>query len=453
MFSDDAVIRVESLSKCHQIYEQPSDRLKSFLMPRLRRWFGQPPKAYCREFWALRDVSFDVDKGETVGILGRNGAGKSTLLQLICGTLSPTGGVVETRGRVAALLELGSGFNPDFTGRDNVYMNAALLGLTKQETDARYDAIIEFADIGDFVDQPVKTYSSGMMVRLAFAVQAQVEPDILIVDEALAVGDAKFQAKCFERLRQLKNGGTSVLLVTHSSDQIVTHCDRALLLEQGAVIEVGQPKRVVNSYLDMLFGTKRRAGANPSTNASENAQAHAAALKAKSEVRLNFIEDVFSSHPGYNPHEYRWGDGAAKINDFHLTAESRAYPAQIETGQRVSVELAVRFMNEVAGPIFGVTIKTKEGITVYGANSEILELQDLPAVGLPGEVARVCFAFDCRLAPGDYFISLGVASRQEGEVVPHDRRYDAIHLVVAPVTSFFGIVDLGLELRVGDIEE
>lgn len=453
MFSEDSAIHVEGLRKCHHIYEQPSDRLKSFLMPRLRRWTGLPQKTYSREFWALRDVSFNVGRGETVGILGRNGAGKSTLLQIVCGTLAPTSGNVQTRGRIAALLELGSGFNPDFTGRDNVYMNAALLGLSKQETDARYDAIVEFADIGDFVDQPVKTYSSGMMVRLAFAVQAQVEPDILIVDEALAVGDAKFQAKCFERLRQLKNGGTSVLLVTHSSDQIVTHCDRAMLLERGEVVEVGQPKRVVNSYLDMLFGTKRRTVANRPTNASQNEQAHAVTQKAKFAARLNFVDDVFASHPGYNPHEYRWGDGAAKITDFHLAVDNQAYPAQIATGQRVVVELAVQFLEEVAGPIFGVTIKTKEGITVYGANSEILELRDLPTVGLAGDVAPVCFAFDCRLAPGDYFISLGVASRQEGEVVPHDRRYDAIHLVVAPVTSFFGIVDLGLELRVGDIEE
>lgn len=228
---DDIAIRVENLSKCYQIYDTPRDRLKQFILPRLHHLTGQTPRQYFREFWALKDVSFEVKKGETIGIIGRNGSGKSTLLQLICGTLSPTSGSITTNGRIAALLELGSGFNPEFTGRENVYMNASVLGLSKEEIDARFEDIVAFADIGTFIEQPVKMYSSGMMVRLAFAVQAQVEPDILIVDEALAVGDAKFQAKCFDRLHQLKEGGTSILLVTHSSEQIVTHCSEAILLD------------------------------------------------------------------------------------------------------------------------------------------------------------------------------------------------------------------------------
>lgn len=256
--SSEIAIKVENLSKCYQIYDQPRDRLKQFLLPRLRRLASLPPKQYYREFWALKDVSFEVKKGETVGIIGRNGSGKSTLLQMICGTLSPTTGSVTTHGRIAALLELGSGFNPDFTGRENVYMNASILGLSKDEIDARFDEIAAFADIGEFIERPVKTYSSGMMVRLAFAVQAQVEPNILIVDEALAVGDAKFQARCFERLKQLKEGGTSILLVTHSTEQIVTHCSRAVLLDHGNVFEAGDSKRVVNCYLDLLFGKARK---------------------------------------------------------------------------------------------------------------------------------------------------------------------------------------------------
>jgi lipopolysaccharide transport system ATP-binding protein len=189
--------------------------------------FGKVGNPYFREFWALDNISFNVKRGETVGILGSNGSGKSTLLQIICGTLSPTSGTVQTHGRIAALLELGSGFNPDFTGKENVYLNAAVLGLTQEEINKRYDDIVNFAEIGDFINQPVKTYSSGMTVRLAFAVQSQIEPDILIVDEALSVGDAKFQAKCFDRLRQLKENGTSILLVTHSSEQIVSHCTAA----------------------------------------------------------------------------------------------------------------------------------------------------------------------------------------------------------------------------------
>ena len=261
MSSDDVAIRVTKLGKRYEIYDAPRDRLKQFILPRLQGFAKLDRKQYFREFWALQDVSFEVKKGETAGIIGRNGSGKSTLLQMICGTLSPTSGSVETRGRIAALLELGSGFNPEFTGRENVYMNAAVLGLSKQEMEVRFDDIVAFADIGQFVDQPVKTYSSGMVVRLAFAVQSQIDPDILVVDEALSVGDAKFQAKCFERLRQLKENGTSILLVTHSSDQIVTHCSTAILLNSGRQIETGEPKHVVNRYMDLLFGKERKVNA------------------------------------------------------------------------------------------------------------------------------------------------------------------------------------------------
>lgn len=255
---DDIAIRVSNLSKCYQIYDTPRDRLKQFILPRLQRTLSLQPRQYYREFWALKDVSFEVKKGEAVGIIGHNGSGKSTLLQMICGTLNPSSGSIQTHGRIAALLELGSGFNPEFTGRENVYMNASVLGLCKEEIDQRFDDIAAFADIGEFIEQPVKIYSSGMMVRLAFAVQAQVEPDILIVDEALAVGDAKFQAKCFERLKQLKEQGTSILLVTHASEQIVTHANQALLLNSGDVICYGEPRDVVNQYMDLLFGKERK---------------------------------------------------------------------------------------------------------------------------------------------------------------------------------------------------
>jgi lipopolysaccharide transport system ATP-binding protein len=242
----EVAIRVQGLSKCFHIYASPGDRLRQFVLPRLRRGLGLPAGNYFKEFWALRDVSFEVRRGEAVAIVGRNGSGKSTLLQMICGTLSATGGAVHTRGRIAALLELGSGFNPEFSGRDNVYMNAALLGLSRDEVRDRFSSIAEFADIGDFMDQPVKTYSSGMVVRLAFAVQAQVDPDIIVVDEALAVGDARFQAKCFQRLQQLKDRGSAILLVTHSTEQVVTHCTRAVLLNAGQMLEAGEPRKVVN---------------------------------------------------------------------------------------------------------------------------------------------------------------------------------------------------------------
>lgn len=245
MSSGNAIIQVSGLSKCYQIYGRPQDRLRQAIVPRLQRLAGRPPVCYYQDFWALREVSFEVGYNETVGIVGRNGSGKSTLLQLICGTLSPTAGKVETHGRIAALLELGAGFNPEFTGRENVYLNAAVLGLSQDEIRGRFDAIAAFADIGPFIDQPVKTYSSGMVVRLAFSVAINVEPDILVVDEALAVGDELFQRKCFSRIEALKAGGTTVLFVSHSGSTVVELCDRAILLEGGELLAMGSPRHIV----------------------------------------------------------------------------------------------------------------------------------------------------------------------------------------------------------------
>lgn len=447
--SCDFAINVAGLSKCYELYEQPRDRLKQFIVPRLQRAIQRPSRCYYREFWALRDVSFQVRRGETVGIIGRNGSGKSTLLQMICGTLNPTEGTIETRGRIAALLELGSGFNTDFTGRENVYTNATLLGLSKEEIDARFDDIAAFSDIGDFMEQPVKTYSSGMMVRLAFAVQAQVAPDILIVDEALAVGDTKFQAKCFERLKQLKQGGTSILLVTHSSEQIVSHCSRAMLLDGGRSLKIGPSKDVVNAYLDLLFGKEQREVSITSSGTPRKSDG--AALQPS--TRLSSEEDVFSKRGGYNKYEYRWGDGAARILDFSISADGDPYPTAIDSGQRIVLKISVKFMEDLFRPILGVTVKTKEGITVYGANSETLEFDKLKDLGKKGTVATVKAEYDCHLAPGDYFISIGIATRSGEDIIPHDRRYDAIHIQMRPTSEFFGLVDLDLKMNVEEILE
>jgi lipopolysaccharide transport system ATP-binding protein len=350
---------------------------------------------------------------------------------------------VRVKGRVAALLELGSGFNPEFTGRDNVYLNATVLGLTKDEIDARYDAITAFADIGDFIDQPVKTYSSGMTVRLAFAVQSQVDPDILVVDEALAVGDAKFQAKCFERLRQLRESGTSILLVTHSNEQIVTHCNQAMLLNAGKAIEYGEPRQVSNRYMDLLFGkTASDTDGLPTANAVLAEQTPEADALAATRLTLSTRQDIFNTHQGYNPHEYRWGDKRACITDFLLQADGQDYPAFINTNQKLVLTLAVAFIADVFRPIFGFTLKTKEGVTVYGTNSEISKVNHQNDKYKAGDVVFVKFAFDGMLTGGDYFLSLGVASEQKGEIVPHDRRYDSIHIQVKPESSIYGLCNL-----------
>ena len=256
--TDDTVIRVQNVSKCYQLYDKPQDRLKQAIYPRVQRLLGGPSKQYARPFWALTDVSFGVKKGETLGIIGRNGSGKSTLLQIVCGTLAATTGVVETRGRVAALLELGAGFNPDFTGRENVYMNATVLGLTKQEIDARFNDIASFADIGDFVEQPVKIYSSGMVARLAFAVAIQVDPEVLVVDEALSVGDMAFQEKSFTRMKQIRETGTSILFVSHSISAVRNFCDRAIWLDRGRIRSIGERLSITDEYQKEMEAEIRR---------------------------------------------------------------------------------------------------------------------------------------------------------------------------------------------------
>lgn len=441
--SSDLSVQVQDLGKCYQVYALPRDRLKQFIVPRLRRMLGRAAAApYYREFWALKSVSFEVRKGETVGIIGRNGSGKSTLLQMICGTLTPSRGAVRTSGRIAALLELGSGFNPEFTGRENVYLNGAVLGLSKEEVDARFDAIVAFADIGDFIEQPVKNYSSGMVVRLAFAVQAQSNPDILIVDEALAVGDAKFQAKCFAHLKKLKTQGTSILLVSHSTEQIATHCDRAVFLKAGDVVAVGKPRDVINLYLDDMFGVERVGEIEASSVAVGEAVPESYALSVS--------EDRFHLHPTYNPHEYRWGDGAAVLMDHCLQEGAQSDVSAVRSGGAVQLKLAIRFFSHIVRPIVGFTIKTKEGVTLYNTNSELQHCGDISGAGDAGSALGIAVSFVASFAPGDYFISVGVASRQpNGDVVPHDRRYDAILLTVLAQEhqEFSGIFDVGAQMQ------
>lgn len=442
---NQSAIEIRDLGKCYNIYDRPRDRLLQMFYRGRRQLYQQ--------FWALRDVSFEVPRGETIGIVGRNGSGKSTLLQMIAGTLTPTSGEVVTRGRVAALLELGSGFNPEFTGRENVYLNGALLGLTKAEVDEKFEGIVEFADIGRFIDQSVKTYSSGMMVRLAFAVQAQIEPEILIVDEALAVGDARFQAKCFDRLKQLKANGTSILLVTHSSEQIVTHCSRALLLDAGELVTQGNPRDVINRYMDLLFGRKPAALSDAGAQAGEpdTDAAQENALPADIAEGLEFTGDAFATRPGYNQYEYRWGDRAAEIVDFRLASEGHDFPHSVKTGKQVTLRFALVFYKALSRPILGVTIKTKEGVTVFGTNSELLGNTSTYELGKEGEKAVATIQFVCNLAPGDYFLSLGLATHAGNEVVPHDRRYDSIHVIVSPDSSFFGLANVKMELDVEKI--
>ena len=351
--SSDIAIKVENLGKCYQIYDTPRDRLKQFLVPPLcrlvpglRRYFPTPDAPipmYHREFWALKDVSFEIKKGETVGIIGRNGSGKSTLLQLICGTLNPTAGAITVSGRIAALLELGSGFNPEFTGRENVRLTCALLGLTPEETDQRFEEIAAFADIGDFIEQPVKTYSSGMFVRLAFAVNIVSRPDIMVVDEALAVGDIAFQAKCITGLLRLQLSGTTILFVSHDTGAVNNLCSKAIYLENGNIKITGKATKVTANYVRFM---------REKFNSQEPNLVISSKKSLEGGAKYLFFQEVgpdqrkleeFKSK--VNP--FRYGSGDAKILYAELLNENKEPIELVEFGQLVYI--VIYFTSNVEG--------------------------------------------------------------------------------------------------------
>jgi lipopolysaccharide transport system ATP-binding protein len=404
MLRDDTAIIVRNLTKTYRIFGHPGDRIKQALT------FGQ--KQYHKEFTAIKDVSFEIKKGETVGIIGRNGSGKSTLLQLICGILKPTSGSVEVNGRISALLELGAGFNPEFTGRENVYFQGAVLGIAQKEMARRFNDIAAFADIGEFIDQPVRTYSSGMFVRLAFSVAIHVDPQILVVDEALAVGDAIFQAKCFQRIKSIQKAGGSILLVTHVLEQVGHFCDRVLILDSGNLLADGNASETLTLY------TKK-------------------ALKpATRPMDIRDLDDPFSSHSFYNAKETRWGDHAAVITDACLIQNELTDPEVFSTGLKIELTIKVEFRDVVHQPVYGLTIKTADGAQLFTMNSRQSPSTSAFRSQKAGGLVKVCFRFQPFLDSGDYLISVGVACNTESGIVPHDRRYDSIFLRIAhPLTS------------------
>lgn len=433
MSSDGAAIRVRGLDKHYLVYDTPADRLRQSIVPRVQRLLGRPPSRYFRPFAALSDVTFEVARGEAVGIVGRNGSGKSTLLQIVCGTLRPTRGTVEVTGRVGAILELGAGFSPEFTGRENVYVNGAVLGLTRAEIDRRFDAIADFADIGAFMELPVKTYSSGMFMRLAFAVAVCVDPDILVVDEALAVGDVKFQAKCFRRFDELLSRGATILFVTHATEQVVRHCNRALLLEAGRLIAAGEPRAIANRYYDLLFG----AGEGARAVVTGAAPAPPAEAPPQPDGRL---ED----RARYNRSEYRWGSGEAEIIDAVVTSNGMECPVW-RAGAPLEVVVRARFLRAVERPIFGLTVTTPDGVAVYTSNSRDFAKGPVWHAAAAGETRLLRFRLANHLCPGDYLISLGIAEQVDAEVRPLDRRYDVLTLRVEGETRAGGLADLELD--------
>jgi ABC-type polysaccharide/polyol phosphate transport system ATPase subunit len=423
--SSEIVIKVEGLSKCFQIYDQPRDRLTQFVLPRVQRILGLPVKSYFRDFWALRDVSIEVRRGETLAIIGRNGSGKSTLLQIICGTLNPSGGSLDVSGRVAALLELGSGFNPEFTGRENVFLNATILGLSREEINSRYEEIVAFADIGEFIDRPVKTYSSGMVVRLAFAVASCVDPEILIVDEALAVGDAVFQAKCYRRFLELRQRGVTVILVTHDIGTVVQLCNRAVVLHNGELVASGLPKDMGDEYrrrcAEEVFG--RRAGGAVGANVLSH---------------RGFEHDLENWTPR-SPQTQEYGDGRVNIESFAIINEQGQLTTNLRSDESIVLRMRLKFLESCAAPIAAFGIRDLSGMELCGSNTWY-EGRDIGFFE-KGEVVTVDFQFQLRLQSGVYNLTMACTELSaEGVTVLH-RLFDVAVLEVSATRRFVGRFD------------
>ena len=450
----DSVISVHSACKSYAIFAQPEDRLKQALFPRIQRLvarilgpFGvtNAPKRYFREFLALDNVSFTIGSGETVGIIGRNGSGKSTLLQIVCGVLQPTAGHVAVKGRVAALLELGSGFNPDFTGRENVFLNASILGLTREETEAVLPGILEFADIGDFIDQPVKTYSSGMGLRLAFSVIAHVHADVLIVDEALAVGDAYFQQKCMRWLRRFRETGT-VLFVSHDTASVISLCERAIWLDHGRIAACGPAKEVCEQYFAAQYS--EATGSVPTAMGSQEAANLRGDVRAHRSEKWGRTDHVSPPDPSkskvtisggvpddmwqvaqvfeFNDASAAFGTGEAEITDASFTDVDDQPIGFIVGGEQVKLRARVKCKADIISPIFGFHVKDRLGQALFGDNT-FLSYRDTPLHCHRGDELNVEFTFDLPfLMTGDYSITLAVASGTLDVHVQHHWLHDAI---------------------------
>lgn len=444
-------ITVRDLSKCYQIYATPSQRLKQFFLPRLRRWLGLAPRNHYREFWALNDIGFEVRRGQTVGIIGRNGSGKSTLLQIICGTLHPTQGQVRVQGRVAALLELGSGFNPEFTGRENIFFNAGVLGQAEDVTRARLASIEAFADIGEFIDQPVKTYSSGMLVRLAFAVIAHVDADILVIDEALAVGDAFFTQKCMRFLREFMKTGT-VLFVSHDTNAVKNLCNHAIWLDKGRLRQQGTPKQVCEAYLREFYAQQKADAPDSVASGSHplsGPDAPGAAAQPKGDQRLPWLNasnlrndlQVFA----FDPQAASFGAGGARIVDVSLCDSDGQPLAWAVGGEAVRLRIAARAAQPLHSPILGFVVKDRLGQVLFGENT-YLDYQHDPVPCEAGQTLVAEFDFRMpRMPAGDYTVTATVADGTQQDHVQHHWMFDALAFRSECTSASAGLVGLPMQ--------
>lgn len=434
----EVAIRVDDVSKLYKLYDKPSDRLKESL--------GLTRKKLYKEHYALHNVSFDVKRGETVGIIGTNGSGKSTILKIITGVLNPSGGHVEIDGRISALLELGAGFNMEYTGIENIYLNGTMIGFSREEIDAKMQDILDFADIGDFVHQPVKTYSSGMFVRLAFAVAINIDPEILIVDEALSVGDVFFQAKCYKKFEDFKKMGKTILFVSHDLGSISKYCDRVVLLNRGKKLAEGTPKEMVSMYKRIMVNQDK----------AEEIAAHQMDMSSleeedEKEIKEAACEGQWKNHYNLNPDVDEYGNGAAEIEDFAIIDENGNYTNTIVKGTRFRLKSKVKFKQDIHDPIFTYTFKNIQGVAITGTNT-MYEKKDVP-LAKEGETYVATFEQDMFLQGGEYLLSMSCTGYRNGEFQVYHRLYDVCNVTVVSDKNTVGFYDMNSVTTVEKVEE
>ena len=434
--SNNKALTVNNVTKIYKLYEKPIDRLKEAM--------SLTHKNYHRDFYALNGISFDVEKGQTVGIIGTNGSGKSTILKIITGVLTPTTGDVQVNGVISALLELGAGFNMDYTGIENIYMNGTMMGFSRKEMDEKLQDILDFADIGDFVYQPVKTYSSGMFVRLAFALAINVEPEILIVDEALSVGDVFFQAKCYRRMEEIRKNGTTILMVTHDMGAIIKYCDRVVVLNKGNFIAEGEPGKMVDLYKKILanqmddLNEELEAVDNRLYNDFSGDQAIAERSRA---AAGGMMKDKLT----INPNRTEYGDKRAEIIDFGLLDERGNITNLLLKGERFTIKERIHFHGEIETPIFTYTIKDKRGADLTGTNT-MFESSDVKSVK-KGDEYVVEFTQKMTLQGGEYLLSMSCTGFENGEHVVYHRLYDIVNITVISNKNTVGVYDMEPDVR------
>ena len=425
-------INVCDVTKIYRLYDKPIDRLKESI--------SLTHKKYHKEFFALDKISFSVEKGSTVGIIGTNGSGKSTILKIITGVLNPTTGSVEVDGNISALLELGAGFNMDYTGIENIYMNGTMMGFSREQMEAKLPEILEFADIGDFVYQPVKTYSSGMFVRLAFALAINVEPEILIVDEALSVGDVFFQAKCYRRMEEIRKTGTTILMVTHDMGSVIKYCDKVILLNKGEFLAEGPAGEMVDLYKKILAGRMDDLESDLAKRLDSNFSDMMELNNDINKTHAKEYHGLMKEKISINPNKTEYGDGRAEIYDLGLLDSKGELTNLLLKGEEFTIREKIRFNANIESPIFTFTIKDKKGTELSGTNTMFEEVEVKPVK--PGDEAVVEFKQKMTLQGGEYLLSMSCTGFENGTHVVYHRLYDVTFITVISNKNTVGVYDM-----------